>query len=68
MLKDSGDFKKIKNIDKIPEGAILVTDVVGHYPNIPHGAGLEVIRKRRNGKETPRVPTEELMKNGRFRA
>ena len=59
-----GDFlKKIKNIGKITEGAILVTtDVVGLYPNIPHGAGLEALRKRLNERETPRVPTEELIK------
>ena len=53
-LKDSGDFlKKIKNIGKIPQGTILVTaDVVGLCPNIPHGAGLEVPRKRLNKRET----------------
>ena len=46
-VKDSGDFlKKIKSIGKIPEGAILVTaDVVGLYPSIPNGAGLEALRK-----------------------
>ena len=45
-IKDSGDFlKKIKNIGKIPEGAILVTsDVVELYPNIPHRVGLEALR------------------------
>ena len=63
-----GDFlKKIKNIGKITEGAILVTtDVVGLYPNIPHGAGLEALRKRLNERETPRVPTEELIKMADF--
>ena len=44
---DSGDFlKTFKNIGKIPEGDILVTaDIVGFYPNIPHGVGLEELRK-----------------------
>ena len=58
-VKDSGDFlKTIKNIGKIPEVAILVAaDVVGRYPNIPHGPGLETLRKRLNDWETPRVPT-----------
>ena len=67
-VKDSGDFlKKVKNIGKIPEGAILVTaDVVGLYPSIPHGAGLEALRKRLNERETPRVPTEELIKMADF--
>ena len=40
-------FKNIKNIGRIPEGAILVTaEVVGLYPSIPDGAGLEALRKR----------------------
>ena len=42
------------NIGKIPEGAILVTaNVVGLYPSIPHGGGLEALRKRLNERETP---------------
>lgn len=41
-IKDSEDFiKKIKNIDSIPEDAILVTaDVVGLYPSILHNDSL----------------------------
>ena len=44
-IRDSGDFlKKIKNIGKIPEGAILVTaDVIRLYPSTSHGAGLEAL-------------------------
>ena len=62
-VKDSGDFlKNIKNVGKIPEGAILVTtDVVTPYPNIPHGADLEALRKKLNERETPRVFTEEVL-------
>ena len=39
-IKDSGDFiNKIKSLQNIPEGAILITvDVVGLYPSIPHEA------------------------------
>ena len=42
-IKDSGDFiKKLKNIDHIPQGAIMVTaGVVGLYPSIPHDIGLK---------------------------
>ena len=42
-IKDSGDFiNKIKDLQNIPEGAIVVTeDVVGLYPNTPHEAGLK---------------------------
>ena len=47
-IRDFGDFlKEIKNIGKIPEGAILVTvDVVGLYPSMSHETGLEALRKR----------------------
>ena len=67
-VKDYGDFlEKIENIGKIPEGAILVTaDVVGLYPGIPHGVGLEGLRKKLNERETPRVPFEELIKMADF--
>ena len=67
-VKDSGDFlEKIESIGKIPEGAVLVTaDVVGLYPSIPHGVGLEGLRKRVNERETPRVPFEELIKMADF--
>ena len=53
-IKDSGDFlKKIKNIGKIPEGAILVSaDVIGLYPSISHGAGLEALQKRLNERDS----------------
>ena len=62
-IKDSGDFLKgIKNIGKVPEGAILVSaDVVGLFSNIPHGEGLVALRKRLNERETPRAATEELI-------
>ena len=44
-IKDSGGFlNKIKNIGKIPEGGILVTaDIIGLYPSISHGSGLEAL-------------------------
>ena len=36
----------IKNIDTLPEGAILCTvDVVGLYPHIPHDEGIEEIKE-----------------------
>ena len=58
-------LRKLK--DKIPKGAVLVTaEVVGLYPNIPHEAGLQVLKKRLNERETPRVPTEELIKMADF--
>ena len=46
-MKDSGDLiKKIKNLQNIPEAAILVTaDVVSLYTSNPHEAGFNVFRK-----------------------
>ena len=67
-IKDSGDFlKKIENIGKIPEGAILVTaDVIGLYPSILHAAGLEAFPKRRNERDSPKVPTEDKVQMAHF--
>ena len=44
-VNDTGDFlEKLKRVEKIPKGAILVTaDVVGLYLSIPHDEGLEVL-------------------------
>ena len=55
--KDSGDFlKKVKHLGQIPDGDILVTpDVVGFYPSVPHKAGLEILRRRLNERETPEI-------------
>ena len=52
-VKDSGDsINKIKNLQNIPEGAILVTqDVVGLYPSIPHETGLNALREALHNRE-----------------
>ena len=67
-IKNSGDFlKKIKNIGKIPEGATLVTaDVIGHYPSISNGAGLEALRKILSERDSPKVPTEDMILMAEF--
>ena len=67
-IKNSGDFlKKIKNIGKIPEGATLVTaDVIGHYPSISNGAGLEALRKILSERDSPKVPTEDMVLMAEF--
>ena len=52
-IRDSSDFiSKIKDLNNISQGALLVTaDVVGLYPSIPHDLGLkslkEVLEKRK---------------------
>ena len=67
-IKDTGDFiNKIKNINAIPENAILVTaDVVGLYPSIPHQAGLEALREALDKRKTHKVPTGKLVKMAEF--
>ena len=67
-IKYSGDFlKKIKNIGKISEGAILFTaDVIGHYPSTSHGAGLETLRKILNERDSPKVPNEDIARIAEF--
>ena len=62
--KDSDGFlKKIENIGKIPEGAILVTaDVIGIYPSISHETGLEALRKRLSQRDSPKLPSEEIVR------
>ena len=47
-IMDTNHFLlKLGEIGSIPEGALLCTmDVVGLYPSIPHGEGLEAIRGR----------------------
>ena len=67
-IKDSGDFiNKIKSIENIPEGSILVTaDVVGLYPSIPHEAGLNALRETLESRENKFIKTEDLIKMASF--
>ena len=62
-VKHTWDFlKKIKRLGKIPEVAILVTaDVAGHYPNVPHNLGVQLLRKRLDETCTCKLPTEEIV-------
>eukprot|EP00795_Rhopilema_esculentum_P013862 gene13862-biopygen3792 len=53
---------ELGEIVRIPEGAILCTvDVVGLYPSIPHGEGLEAIREALDRRESPKVATDTLV-------
>ena len=62
-IKDTADFLyKIKDLGEIPEGAIIVTAVVGLYPSIPHNEGLEVLYKQYNKFLQKKVPTEDIIK------
>ena len=61
-FRNPSDFpKKTKNTFEIPEGATLVTaGVIGIYPNTLLGAHLEAFVKRVDGRDLPKVPTEEM--------
>ena len=50
---------KLKRVEEIPKGTILVTDVVGLYPSIPHDGGLEVLKKQYDKFKDKKVPTED---------
>ncbi|KAJ8037537.1 hypothetical protein HOLleu_18374 [Holothuria leucospilota] len=75
FVKDTNDFlHKLNNIDTLPENAILVViDVVGLYPHIPHDEGLYAIRHALNRRQYQEVPTnlivelaELVLKNNNF--
>ena len=63
-IKDSGDFiNKIKELQSIPDGAILVTsDVVALYPNIPYEAGLKALKDVLGNRESKSISTEGFIK------
>ena len=67
-IKDSGDFiNKIKELQSIPNGAILVTsDVVALCPSIPHEAGLKALKNALDNREYKSISTEDLIKMARF--
>ena len=67
-IKDTGDFlEKLKRVEGIPKGEILVTaDVVGLYPSILHDGGLEILRKQYDKFNDKMVPTEDIIKMADF--
>ena len=67
-IKDSANFiNKIKELQSIPDGAILVTsDAVVLYPSIPHDAGLKALKDALDNRESKSISTEDLIKMVRF--
>ena len=63
-IKDSGDFiKKLKNIDHIPQDAIMVTaDLVGLYQSIHHDVCPKTLRKEFDNRENKEISTDDLTK------
>ena len=68
QIKDTGDFlEKLKAVEEIPKGAILVTvDVGGLYPSIPDDGGLELLRKQYDKFKDKMVPTKDIIKMADF--
>ena len=67
-IKDSGDFiKKLKNIDHIPQDAIMVIeDAVSLYTSIPHNASLDALRKALDNRESKKISTDNLTETAEF--
>ena len=61
-IKDTNHFlNQLKKIGKLPEGATLCTmDVVGLYPNIPHGEGLASLYKFLETRENKQILSDTL--------
>ena len=62
-IKDTNHFlNKIKKLGSLPDGAILCTmDVVGLYPNIPHGEGLDSLRRYLETRDNKQISSDTLM-------
>ena len=67
-IRDSSDFiSKIKDLNNIPQGALLVTaDVVGLYPSIPHDLGLKPLREVLEKRKLKPVSTDDLVRMAEF--
>ena len=67
-VKDTSDFlRKIKELEKVPDGAILVTaDVVGLYPSIPHENDLDALSEKLETFQDKKITKEDLLKVAKF--
>ena len=53
----------MKNLKDVPQDALLVmADVVGSYPSIPHEAGLKALKEPLNKRENSNIATNDLKK------
>ena len=56
----------MKNLKDVPQDALLVmADVVGSYPSIPHEAGLKALKEALNKRENSNIATNDLKKNSK---
>ena len=67
-VKDIGDFlEEIKSLGRIPEDAFLViADVVGLYPRIPHDVGLKALYEKLQERSDKKVPPADLVDMAEF--
>ena len=67
-IKDTSNFlRKLNDLGKLPENAILVTPyVVGLYPSIPHVDRLEPLSAKSEEREDRSTATEDLLEMARF--
>ena len=67
-IKDTSNFlRKLDDLGKLPENAILVTPyVVGLYPSIPHVDRLEPLSAKSEEREDRSIATEDLLEMARF--
>ena len=68
FVKDTNHFLSLlAKLGEIPDNALLCTaDVVGLYPNIPHGEGLEAMRKALDTRQNPSISTKSLVSLGKL--
>ena len=61
-IKNTNHFlNKIKELGSLPDRAILSTmDVVGLYPNIPHGEGLASLRGFLETRDNKQISSDTL--------
>ena len=67
-IKDTEDFlRKVQNMGKIPQDSLLViADVIGLYPSIPHNAGLKALKDALDYRQNKKKPTDMLVKMAEF--
>ena len=67
-IRDSSDFiSKIKDLNNIPQGALLVTaDIVGLYPSIPHDLALKSLREVLKKRKLKPVSTDYHVRMAEF--
>ena len=67
-VNDTSEFlRKIKELGKVPDGAILVTaDVVGLYLSIPHEDHLDTLSEKLETCQDKKIAKEDLLKMAKF--